>query len=100
MTIARAQSLAFKLYSSEADNHPVKMDIDREAFIASLLEKPEVNVVGGSRGPIGHVIRNLFAKQEVGGVFIRELKYSISTVYIRMKKNEDSIYIYLVHTCF
>ncbi|XP_028409071.1 rab3 GTPase-activating protein catalytic subunit-like isoform X2 [Dendronephthya gigantea] len=60
--IAQAQSLKFKLQRSEVDH---KSDIDTEAFIASLLEKPEVNVVGASRGPMGHVIKNLFSKQEI-----------------------------------
>ena len=50
-----------KLRTSEAK----KSDIDTEAFVASLLEKPEVNVVGASRGPMGHVIKELFSKQEV-----------------------------------
>lgn len=59
---AQAQSLLFKLRGSEVDH---KSDIDTEAFIASLLEKPEVNVVGASRGPMGHVIKSLFSKQEV-----------------------------------
>ena len=61
LKIARAQSLKFKLQTSEVN----KPDTDTEAFIASLLEKPEVNVVGASRGPMGHVIKGLFSQQEV-----------------------------------
>ena len=61
LKIARAQSLKFKLRTSESS----KSDIDTEAFVTSLLEKPEVNVVGASRGPMGRVIKRLFSKQEV-----------------------------------
>lgn len=34
-------------------------------FLASLMEKPEVTVIGAGRGPAGRVIHKLFAKQEV-----------------------------------
>lgn len=61
LKIARAQSLKLKFRTSEANNS----DIDSDAFVTSLLEKPEVDVVGGSRGPMGRVIRELFSSQEV-----------------------------------
>jgi hypothetical protein len=61
LKIARAQSLQFKLRSSESS----KSEIDTEAFVTSLLEKPQVNVVGASRGPMGDVIKKLFSQQEV-----------------------------------
>jgi Rab3 GTPase-activating protein catalytic subunit len=69
LVIARAKSLRFKFQDAvESQKHTVQMvggEKNLDEFLASLMEKPEVTVIGAGRGPAGRVIHRLFAKQEV-----------------------------------
>ena len=60
MIITRAQSLHTK-FSAE---QPGGATGDLRTFVSSLLDQPEVDVVGASRGPIGRVIQGLFITAE------------------------------------
>ena len=37
------------------------LDSEMHQFVASLLEQPEVNVIGAGQGPVGRVIHGLFS---------------------------------------
>lgn len=59
LRIARRKSLQSKLHASDLS------DTENKAFVTSLLDNPEVKVIGASRGAIGHVITRLFTEQQV-----------------------------------
>lgn len=57
--ITRAQSLLTKFNEEKQDTNISGKDMQQ--FVASLLELPEVNIIGAARGPIGIIIHRLFA---------------------------------------
>lgn len=69
LVITRADSLRFKFQEAvQSQKHSVQKvggEKKLDEFLDSLMEKPEVNVIGAGRGPAGRVIHKLFAKQEV-----------------------------------
>ncbi|XP_033871211.3 rab3 GTPase-activating protein catalytic subunit-like isoform X1 [Acipenser ruthenus] len=60
--IARARSLKAKFGISKCENIEEREDLER--FVNSLLEEPEVSVVGAGRGPAGSIIHNLFVSAQ------------------------------------
>ncbi|XP_046860170.1 rab3 GTPase-activating protein catalytic subunit-like [Xenia sp. Carnegie-2017] len=58
LRIARRKSLQSKLHASDLS------ETENKAFVTSLLDNPEVKVIGASRGAIGHVITRLFTEQQ------------------------------------
>ncbi|XP_031567041.1 rab3 GTPase-activating protein catalytic subunit-like [Actinia tenebrosa] len=68
LVISRAKSLRYKFRDAvESQKKKVQMvggEKNLDEFLASLMEKPEVTVIGAGRGPAGRVIHKLFAKQE------------------------------------
>ena len=59
MIITRAQSLHTK-FTEERHEVEVKDD-DLSSFVSSLLDQPEVDIVGAARGPLGIIMQRLFA---------------------------------------
>ncbi|XP_035661424.1 rab3 GTPase-activating protein catalytic subunit-like isoform X2 [Branchiostoma floridae] len=57
--IARARSLRAKFNTEKARSDDGAQELER--FVSSLLEQPEVKVIGAGRGPAGTVIHKLFA---------------------------------------
>nr|XP_006117129.1 rab3 GTPase-activating protein catalytic subunit isoform X1 [Pelodiscus sinensis] len=57
-TIARARSLKAKFGIEKCEQEAEKEDLER--FVNSLLEQPEVSVIGAGRGPAGSIIHKLF----------------------------------------
>ena len=57
--IARARSLRAKFNTETARSDDGAQELER--FVSSLLEQPEVKVIGAGRGPAGTVIHKLFA---------------------------------------
>ncbi|XP_019614201.1 PREDICTED: rab3 GTPase-activating protein catalytic subunit-like [Branchiostoma belcheri] len=57
--IARARSLRAKFNTEKAGSEDGVRELER--FVSSLLEQPEVTVIGAGRGPAGTVIHKLFA---------------------------------------
>ncbi|NXL18003.1 RB3GP protein, partial [Setophaga kirtlandii] len=69
--IARARSLKAKFGVEKCENEEEKEDLQR--FVNSLLEQPEVSVVGAGRGPAGSIIHKLFVNaQRVPAVPLEE----------------------------
>ncbi|XP_054134153.1 rab3 GTPase-activating protein catalytic subunit isoform X2 [Melozone crissalis] len=60
--IARARSLKAKFGVEKCENEEEKEDLQR--FVNSLLEQPEVSVVGAGRGPAGSIIHKLFVNAQ------------------------------------
>ncbi|MGH0151150.1 UNVERIFIED_CONTAM: hypothetical protein FKN15_042093 [Acipenser sinensis] len=60
--IARARSLKAKFGISKCENIDEREELER--FVNSLLEEPEVSVVGAGRGPAGNIIHNLFVNAQ------------------------------------
>ncbi|XP_065607464.1 rab3 GTPase-activating protein catalytic subunit isoform X2 [Cyrtonyx montezumae] len=60
--IARARSLKAKFGVEKCENEEEKEDLQR--FVNSLLEQPEVSVLGAGRGPAGSVIHKLFVNAQ------------------------------------
>uniref|UniRef100_A0A8C5NTI0 Rab3 GTPase-activating protein catalytic subunit n=1 Tax=Junco hyemalis TaxID=40217 RepID=A0A8C5NTI0_JUNHY len=73
--IARARSLKAKFGVEKCENEEEKEDLQR--FVNSLLEQPEVSVVGAGRGPAGSIIHKLFVNaQRVPAPLEEELRRS------------------------
>ncbi|NWV59056.1 RB3GP protein, partial [Malurus elegans] len=60
--IARARSLKAKFGVEKCENEEEKEGLQR--FVNSLLEQPEVSVVGAGRGPAGSIIHKLFVNAQ------------------------------------
>ncbi|KAG7239758.1 hypothetical protein INR49_028400 [Caranx melampygus] len=59
--ITRARSLKAKFAISEAEKGD---DAELEKFVSSLLEEPEVVVIGAGQGPAGSIIHRLFVNAQ------------------------------------
>ena len=59
VVITRAQSLLTK-FSQEKSGLDLGMK-ELQNFVSSLLDQPDVNIVGAARAPIGVIIHKLFA---------------------------------------
>ncbi|KAI0217388.1 Rab3 GTPase-activating protein catalytic subunit [Lamellibrachia satsuma] len=68
MIITRAQSLHTKF---NEERHDVDIsDEDLSSFVSTLLDQPEVDIMGAARGPLGIIIQRLFATaQKSAGLF-------------------------------
>ncbi|XP_010212834.1 PREDICTED: rab3 GTPase-activating protein catalytic subunit [Tinamus guttatus] len=60
--IARARSLKAKFGVDKCEDEQQREDLQR--FVNSLLEQPEVAVVGAGRGPAGSIIHKLFVNAQ------------------------------------
>ncbi|KAF4086748.1 hypothetical protein AMELA_G00087890 [Ameiurus melas] len=61
-TIARARSLRAKFGLGKGERREDTEDL--ELFVSSLLEEPEVAVIGAGRGPAGSIIHKLFVSAQ------------------------------------
>ncbi|KAL8183240.1 UNVERIFIED_CONTAM: Rab3 GTPase-activating protein catalytic subunit [Gekko kuhli] len=61
-TIAQARSLKAKFGIDKCDQVEERKDL--ENFVNSLLEQPEVSVIGAGRGPAGTIIHRLFVNSQ------------------------------------
>ncbi|XP_053352311.1 rab3 GTPase-activating protein catalytic subunit [Clarias gariepinus] len=61
-TVARARSLRAKFGLGKGDRGEDTEDL--ELFVSSLLEEPEVAVIGAGRGPAGSIIHKLFVSAQ------------------------------------
>ncbi|TSM60542.1 Rab3 GTPase-activating protein catalytic subunit [Bagarius yarrelli] len=61
-TIARARSLRAKFGLAKGERGEDTEDL--EMFVSSLLEEPEVAIVGAGRGPAGSIIHKLFVSAQ------------------------------------
>lgn len=61
-TIARARSLRAKFGLAKGERGDDAQDL--EMFVSSLLEEPEVAVLGAGRGPAGSIIHKLFVSAQ------------------------------------
>ncbi|XP_066543675.1 rab3 GTPase-activating protein catalytic subunit isoform X2 [Amia ocellicauda] len=60
--IARARSLKAKFGIGKCERAEDRDDLER--FVSSLLEEPEVSVIGAGRGPAGSIIHKLFVNAQ------------------------------------
>uniref|UniRef100_A0A8C7VFC9 Rab3 GTPase-activating protein catalytic subunit n=1 Tax=Oncorhynchus mykiss TaxID=8022 RepID=A0A8C7VFC9_ONCMY len=60
--IARSRSLKAKFGIGKAEQGDNAEDLER--FVSSLLEEPEVSVIGAGRGPAGSIIHKLFVSAQ------------------------------------
>ncbi|XP_014028939.1 rab3 GTPase-activating protein catalytic subunit isoform X1 [Salmo salar] len=60
--IARSRSLKAKFGIGKAEQGDNTEDLER--FVSSLLEEPEVSVIGAGRGPAGSIIHKLFVSAQ------------------------------------
>uniref|UniRef100_A0A7D9NKN1 Rab3 GTPase-activating protein catalytic subunit n=1 Tax=Xenopus tropicalis TaxID=8364 RepID=A0A7D9NKN1_XENTR len=61
-TIARARSLKAKFAVDRCEKSDEKEDLEK--FVSSLLEQPEVPIVGAGRGPAGTIIHKMFVSAQ------------------------------------
>nr|XP_006816405.1 PREDICTED: rab3 GTPase-activating protein catalytic subunit-like [Saccoglossus kowalevskii] len=59
VVIARAQSLRAKFSQQVLEDDDKQTELEK--FVSSLLEQPEVSVLGAGRGPAGTILHRLFA---------------------------------------
>ncbi|CAH1790436.1 unnamed protein product [Owenia fusiformis] len=62
--VARGESIRCKFKQEVTSSESSEIQTTREKFIRSLLELPEVPVIGAARGPEGKIIHKLFAEAE------------------------------------
>jgi len=82
MIITRAQSLHTKF---NEERHDVDISDDAlSSFVSTLLDQPEVDIVGAARGPLGIIIQRLFATaQKVSGIVGITIFYVCVCVCVR-----------------
>ncbi|XP_074642793.1 rab3 GTPase-activating protein catalytic subunit-like isoform X2 [Tubulanus polymorphus] len=68
--IARAQSLKNKFTHQKQDSPTRQAELEK--FVSSLLDQPEVDVIGAARGPAGKIIHKLFASAQRSSHMILE----------------------------
>uniref|UniRef100_A0A8C4QM23 Rab3 GTPase-activating protein catalytic subunit n=1 Tax=Eptatretus burgeri TaxID=7764 RepID=A0A8C4QM23_EPTBU len=65
--IARGRSLRAKFAVQSLDKDKEKEEVER--FVTSLLEQPEVPVIGAGRGPAGSILRGLFINSQQNSAY-------------------------------